>query len=315
MRTTNVFCRPSCPARKPLERNVRFFETEREALFAGFRPCRRCRPMREDDAPPWIAAIMARIDERPDERLRDGELRRDGVDPGRARRWFQARFGLTLHAYARARRLGESLRRIRNGSGRGELPIGAPTSRTGGAPIPTTMIESPLGPLVAAAVDDGICLLEFSDRRMLEQQFVILRRRFGRSAAPGDHPHFATLRRELDAYFAGDPARLDVPISAPGSRFQQSVWEAVRAIPRGQTRTYEAIARSIGSPGAARAVGRANGMNRLAILIPCHRVVTAAGTLGGYGGGIWRKEALLDLERAGTLRLVPKSPAPPDEWP
>ena len=189
VRTTNVFCRPSCAARKPLEKNIAFFGSAKDALFAGFRPCLRCRPMDEGETPEWVRAIVGKVETNPHQRLRDGDLRRMGVEPARARRWFQARYGMTFHAWARALRLGDALRRIRSGEAIDDVAIAsgweshsgfreafgkffgeAPRQASTHDPIVATMIDSPLGPLVAAAVDEGICLLEFSDRRMLEKQ-------------------------------------------------------------------------------------------------------------------------------------------------
>jgi AraC family transcriptional regulator, regulatory protein of adaptative response / methylated-DNA-[protein]-cysteine methyltransferase len=165
----------------------------------------------------------------------------------------------------------------------------------------TTWLESPLGPLVAAASPRGICLLEFSDRRRLEGQVETMRRRFGCAVVPGQHPHLHRLSGELARYFAGELQQFTLPLDYPGTPFQESVWKALLEIPYGETQSYEAIARKVGVGGASRAVGRANGMNRIAIVIPCHRVVNKDGKLGGYGGGLWRKQFLLDLERRGAL--------------
>jgi AraC family transcriptional regulator of adaptative response/methylated-DNA-[protein]-cysteine methyltransferase len=134
---------------------------------------------------------------------------------------------------------------------------------------------------------------------MLETQFTTLRKRFECAIVPGNHQHLDQLNDELARYFAGTLTEFTVPVVAPGSPFQQRVWSALQNIPfpYGETRSYEELARSIGSPGAQRAVGRANGLNRIAIVIPCHRVVNKGGQLGGYGGGLWRKQFLLDLER------------------
>jgi AraC family transcriptional regulator of adaptative response/methylated-DNA-[protein]-cysteine methyltransferase len=158
-------------------------------------------------------------------------------------------------------------------------------------------IESPLGPLIAGADDRGVCLLEFSDRRMLEAQLKTLKQRLRRPLVPGEHHHLERLRQELAEYFAGTRKVFEVPIHAPGTPFQEKVWNALLTVPFGELRSYEQIAVAIGSPKAVRAVGRANGMNRIAIVIPCHRVVGKDGTPTGYGGGIWRKQHLLELER------------------
>ena len=319
VRTTGIFCRPGCPARTPKPQNVEFFATTKEALFAGFRACLRCRPLASRDAPPaWLAPLLAAIETDPARRWRDADLRARQLDPVRVRRWFGAQHGMTFQAYSRARRLGTALRALRHGRKLDEVALdhgfeshsgfrdafsrwfGAPPGRARRARradcITFAAIESPLGPLVAAAVDEGVCLLEFNDRRMLEAQLARLRRLFDRPALHGDHPHLTQLRRELSDYFAGTRKSFDVPLHAPGSDFEQRVWRELQRIPCGETRSYIELARAIGAPNAARAVGRANGMNRVALVIPCHRVIRDDGTVGGYGGGRWRKEWLLRLE-------------------
>jgi AraC family transcriptional regulator of adaptative response/methylated-DNA-[protein]-cysteine methyltransferase len=163
--------------------------------------------------------------------------------------------------------------------------------------IVISVIESPLGQLVIGAAATGVCLLEFTDRIRFDTQIETMKRRFKCSVVPGDHAHLVQLRRELDAYFAGRLHDFSVPLVAPGTPFQEKVWSALLEIPYGQTLSYEDLARKVGSPSAQRAVGTANGMNRIAIVIPCHRVVNKNGKLGGYGGLLWRKEALLHLER------------------
>jgi AraC family transcriptional regulator of adaptative response/methylated-DNA-[protein]-cysteine methyltransferase len=136
---------------------------------------------------------------------------------------------------------------------------------------------------------------------MLTAQMETVRRRFACAVVPGESPHFDRLRNELTAYFSGHLRRFSVPLVAPGTPFQERVWAELQKIPFGETRSYEALARTAGAPNAQRAVGRANGLNRIAILIPCHRVINKDGKLGGYGGLLWRKEALLHLERTGQL--------------
>ena len=166
--------------------------------------------------------------------------------------------------------------------------------------VSLSWIESPLGPLIAGADDRGICLLEFSDRRMLEAQLKTLAHRLRRPLVPGEHHHLEALGIELAEYFAGTRKVFEVPLNAPGTPFQERVWKALLTIPFGELRSYEQIAIAIGAPKAVRAVGAANGMNRIAIVIPCHRVVGKDGTPTGYGGGIWRKQRLLDLEKGDT---------------
>ena len=330
VRTTGIFCRPSCPARKPLAKNVEFFATVGEALAAGYRPCKRCRPLHADGRPPeWVERLLAELDQNPEARLTDADLRRLEIDPARARRHFLKHYGLTFQAFARGRRLGQALGQIRQGADLDEVVLGngyeshsgfrEAFAQTFGQPpgksrqtdcVVTNWIESPLGPLVIAATTDGVCLLEFSDPKRIEMQFKSLRRRFACAIVPGSTPHLETLEAELARYFAGTLKQFSVPVVYHGTPFQEKVWGALKQIPYGETRSYEDIAQNIGTPRASRAVGSANGLNRIAIVIPCHRVVNKSGELGGYGGGLWRKRILLDLEQSGHLPSSPPGADP-----
>jgi AraC family transcriptional regulator of adaptative response/methylated-DNA-[protein]-cysteine methyltransferase len=150
--------------------------------------------------------------------------------------------------------------------------------------------------MLAGATEEGICLLEFTDRPMLETQFARLQTRLNAKMLPGESQWFPQLDGQLQEYFSGNRTEFDLPLIVPGTEFQQRVWSALREIPYGRTRSYAEQAESIGQPSAVRAVARANGDNRLSILIPCHRVIGADGKLTGYGGGLWRKQRLLELE-------------------
>lgn len=323
VRTTGIFCRPSCAAKKPRPENVEFFDGPQAALFAGYRPCKRCRPLEGGAAPAWVATLLGEVERDPERRLHDQDLTRLGIEPARARRYFQSHYGMTFHAYCRGRRLGRAFERIRGGAALDDVILGhgyeshsgfrdafgkafgVPPGRSLDAEcVRIGWCESPLGPLVIGANDAGVCLLEFSDRRMLETQFATLRRRFGAALVPGDNAHTERLRQELAGYFAGTLREFTVPLAYPGTPFQERVWRQLLAIPYGETRSYEELARSTGSPGGQRAVGAANGCNRIAIVIPCHRVVNKDGRLGGYGGGLWRKQWLLDLERGGGAQTL-----------
>jgi AraC family transcriptional regulator of adaptative response/methylated-DNA-[protein]-cysteine methyltransferase len=319
VRTTGIFCRPTCSARKPLPQNVEYFPSAQAALAAGYRSCKRCTPLRLDDQPPWVASLLEEVERNPSLRIRDSDLRGRGIDPGTVRRTFLRHYGLTFQAFARARRLSRALTHIRNRS-----PIDDAVFESGydshsgfrdafvrtfgrppgdfrnGQAVFLAWIRSPLGPLVAGATDDGLCLLEFSDRRMLETELASLKRLFAAPVVPGTNPHLERLQIELDGYFSGAGRGFTIPLVYPGTPFQRRVWQELLAIPYGETRSYEQLARTIGAPKAIRAVGRANGLNRIAIVIPCHRVVNKDGRLGGYGGGLRRKQFLLDLERRGS---------------
>jgi AraC family transcriptional regulator of adaptative response/methylated-DNA-[protein]-cysteine methyltransferase len=163
-----------------------------------------------------------------------------------------------------------------------------------------TQLDSPIGPMFAVASRDGVCLLEFADRLSIATQAASVRNLFQGEIVPGTNRHTDRLVRELERYFDGKLTRFTVPLAIAGTPFQRKVWDALLAIPMGSTRTYGEIARELGCARAPRAVGRANGSNRLAILIPCHRLVQRGGSLCGYGGGLWRKDHLLNLERSAA---------------
>jgi AraC family transcriptional regulator of adaptative response/methylated-DNA-[protein]-cysteine methyltransferase len=164
--------------------------------------------------------------------------------------------------------------------------------------VVTTTLDSPIGPLLVGATDEGICLLEFAEPARQQAQLADLRRQFGEAVEPGRNEHTDRLAEELADYFAAARQDFTVPVILSGTPFQRRVWKQLMAIPYGQTCSYEDVARAVGDARAVRAVGGANGKNRVAIVVPCHRVINKGGRLGGYGGGLWRKQFLLDLERA-----------------
>lgn len=317
VRTTGIFCRPTCAARKPRRENVEFFGTAADAAFAGYRPCLRCRPLEPRGGPPdWLRTVLEAIEREPARRLRDGDLRDAGVDPTRVRRWFKAHHGMTFHAYQRARRLGRALGQLslgddivqtayRNGfeslSGFNEavrrLAGESPGRSRDTTVVHLTRIATPLGPMLAGATEEALCLLEFAERRMLETQLRRVRKQLAAVLVPGETAITRRAAAELGRYFAGELTEFAVPLSTAGTPFQEDVWAELRTIPYGGTRSYGEQARRIGRPEAVRAVARANGDNRIAIIIPCHRVIGADGKLTGYGGGLWRKQRLLELER------------------
>jgi AraC family transcriptional regulator of adaptative response/methylated-DNA-[protein]-cysteine methyltransferase len=321
VKTTGVFCRPSCPSR-PNPENVEFFSSVKDCLFAGYRPCKRCHPLEANGKPPeWARELISRVEAAPDARLQAADLRALGVTPERARRWFQQHYGMSFAAWCRGNRLAGAFMRIRQGAtlddaifdsgfqshsgfreaftrAFGEAPG---RSRENGDRVVITMLETPLGPLLAGAADQGVNLLEYTDRRMLEHNLKAMRRRFGCAIVPGQHPLLERLRQELNEYFQGDRREFTLPLASRGTPFQDKVWQELRRIPFGQTISYDELARRVGQPTAQRAVARANGMNYVAILIPCHRVIGKDGSLTGYGGGLWRKRLLLELERTGKL--------------
>ena len=224
VRTTGIYCRPSCRVRKPFLRNVSFLADAAAARAAGYRACLRCHP---DDA----------------------------------------------------------------------------------ATVTVRHIETPVGTLLAGATERAVVLCDFADRRMIAAQLAAVRRRIG-PTIEGTNPLLDELERQLRDYFAGERRDFDLPLDIPGSPFQERVWGELRRIPYGATISYRELAARVEAGGAFRAVGRANGANRVAIVVPCHRVIAAGGGLGGYGGGLDAKRRLLDLEARVASQLSGRG-APP----
>ena len=311
--TTGIFCRLTCPARKPRRENCAFFPTPAACLEAGYRPCLRCRPLGPEG--PLVAALLAAVEADPGRRWREDDLVALGHDPSTVRRAFRRATGMTFLELARMRRLAEGGRALARG-GRvidAQIEAGfespsafraafarllgrAPGSLPAAARLRADWIATPLGPMIAVADARALHLLEFADRRALPAELAALAREAKGDLGVGRTAATEAAEAWLRAYFAGCPAPA-VPLAPGGTAFQRRVWEALGEIPRGRTVTYAALATGIGRPSAVRAVARANGANRIAILIPCHRVIGADGGLTGYGGGLWRKERLIALER------------------
>jgi AraC family transcriptional regulator of adaptative response/methylated-DNA-[protein]-cysteine methyltransferase len=316
--TTGIFCRPTCRVRTPKRENVEFFGSTSDALHAGYRPCRRCEPLSESrKTPPVVAQLLAAVESEPTGRLRDADLVSRGIEPTTARRAFKRYCGMTFHAYHRARRMGLALAGVRQGKSMIDLQLdhgfesgsgfrGAFHRLVGTTPsrahdvacLYAQWFDTPLGAMLALAGEDGLELLEFVDRRSLEREIEAVQRKLKRPVLPGGHRYLAQIGAELAAYFSGRELTFATPLALRGTPFQRAVWNALLAIPAGETRSYAQIAAAVERGTAVRAVGRANGDNRLCLIVPCHRVIGADGALTGYGGGLWRKQWLLDHERA-----------------
>lgn len=317
VRSTGIFCRPTCTARKPLRQNVEFFPRITDALTSGYRPCKRCRPLlAPGETPAWVAPLLQEVDADPFRRISDAALRARRLDPDRVRRWFQRHHGMTFQAYQRHRRLGSALTHLRQGArvtstafatgyeslsgfrdAVATLLGDTPTAARSSTVLRARQLTTPLGPMLAVADESALHLLEFTDRRMLATQLERVRKLFGAVITPGPSPVLDRTATELAEYFAGTRRAFTIPLALKGTPFQEKVWRELLRIPHGETRSYEALASAIRHPGAQRAVGTANGCNRIAIIVPCHRVIRSDGTLSGYGGGVWRKQRLLELER------------------
>jgi len=321
VKTTGIFCRPTCTARKPKKENCSFFKTSSDALLYGFRPCKVCEPLRMNgDYPAQVKDIIKEISNDPSLRLKAADLRKRGIQPEKLSRWFKKNMNMTFVAYQKSIRIGKAYGLIRLGEpvagaafGSGYESLSGFTDsfkkQTGFNPvesrhrkvISTTRIPTPLGPMLACAIEEGICLLEFVDRPMLETQLKRMERLLGGKTMPGTNKHFDTLAEQLLQYFEGKRKEFTLPLVLNGSQFQQRIWKILQQIPYGSTRTYQQQAILLGNKNAVRAAAKANGDNRIAIIIPCHRVIGSDGHLTGYGGGLWRKRFLLDLETSNRL--------------
>jgi AraC family transcriptional regulator, regulatory protein of adaptative response / methylated-DNA-[protein]-cysteine methyltransferase len=317
VKTTGVFCRPTCPARKPKLENCEFFKTAKEALLASFRPCQRCQPLSHpNQVSDVIITLVKAIEDNPEKRWKEQDLRQLlSVDVSTARRQFKKRFGMTFVEYARARRLGLALKHIKKGSAVIDAQLTAGYESSSGfrdafskimGTVPTranhlilkaAWIDTKLGSMIAVADEDGLYVLEFVDRRGLENEVKRLREKLNAAIIPGETKIIKSIESEIENYFDRKNFVFKTPIHLRGSPFQKNVWEELRKIPPGETRSYLEIAKSLNAPTACRAIARANGANQLAIIVPCHRVINSNGKLGGYGGGVARKQWLLEHEK------------------
>jgi AraC family transcriptional regulator, regulatory protein of adaptative response / methylated-DNA-[protein]-cysteine methyltransferase len=321
VRTTGVYCRPSCPARRPKRRNVRFFQGPNAAEAAGFRACRRCHPR---DLPSrvveaaWVRRVCRQIEDTLDRPVRLRELgAKAGVSPDHLARRFKRATGLSPRQYAEARRLAAFKERLRKGNGVNEaiyeagygsssrayekaparLGMTPAAYRRGGLGLRLdyTIVDSALGRLLVAATERGISAVCLGDSDAVLEE--ALRTEYPRAELTRDQRRLRGWVRTLVRQLEGEAPEAELPLDIRATAFQWRVWQQLRAIPRGQTRTYGEVARRIGSPRAVRAVARACATNPVAVAIPCHRVVPKTGGLGGYRWGAEKKKALLERER------------------
>ncbi len=325
VKTTGIYCRPTCRAKPAKPENLKFFATGGEALRQGYRACKLCRPDDTSGQPPLVRRLMELVEQQPQKKWTETELANHGIGAAVARRQFKAYCNMTFAAYQRSRRLGAAAAEMQSGSLQVDAQTGAGFESGSGFREALTKLfgdssdgvrqsqvliarwlSTPLGAMIAIASDDGLVALDFLDRKGMAGAIERLRQRFGRRGTsavitPGDHPHLTAIDQQLREYFAGSRQTFDVPLAPTGSEFQRRAWNALIEIPYGQTRSYGEQARAMATT-ALRGVGRANGMNYLAIIIPCHRVIGANGKLTGYGGGLARKQWLLDHERKHSKR-------------
>ncbi len=322
--TTGVYCRPSCPARQALRRNVRFYATPEAAEADGLRPCLRCKPLLVRSASAErIAKLCRYMEEHPGEPVTLGDLaRRAGLTASHLQRTFKAVAGISPKEYLEARRLellksnlrssanvtdavyesgfGSSSRVYERAGAHLGMTPGQYREGGRGASISYITAQTAIGVLVIGATDRGICFLQFG--RDAGEMVAALRREYPNAeitpAAAPEHPQLQLWIEAIRGYLAGETSRLDLPLDVRATAFQMRVWKYLQAIPYGSLESYGEVAAGIGQPRAARAVARACASNRVALVIPCHRVIRGSGDLGGYRWGIERKRMLIDTERA-----------------
>ncbi len=316
VKTTGIFCRPTCPAKPKLE-NIEFFSSAQEAMLNGYRPCKVCKPLEKLGNPPSeISRLLKYMDDNPTLKIKDSDIVTLGLEPNQVRRWFLKNYKLTFHAYQRMHRINNAFQRVQSGqsvtnvayeSGYDSLSgfnnmfkniIGtSPQKSKDKRIVNITRIETDLGTMIAGATDKGICMFEFADYKFLELELKQLTTSLKAPLVQGENIHFDTLRKQLELYFKGELREFDIPLDLVGTEFQKQVWLGLLQIPYGSTTNYAKQAELLGKPTAVRAVANANGKNKISIILPCHRVIGADGTLTGYGGGIWRKKKLLEFEK------------------
>ena len=316
VKSTGIFCRLTCPARTPLQKNCTFYKTVSECLSAGYRPCKRCHPLgTRSNSDPLFKSLLTALSDQPDKRWSEQEITALGFDPSTVRRAFKKEFGITFLEMSRQLRLGQGFTALSNGDRVIDAQVDAgfespsafrtafikqfglkPSDNTKDALFFLSWHETPVGTLLSVTDHRSLHLLEFLDRKALPAE---LKKMFAFSKgriAFGTSKLTKLVDLQLRAYFAGELPKFDLPIVLHGTDFTKTVWKALCDIPAGETRSYGELAQTIGKPSASRAVARANGCNQIAIVVPCHRVIGSDGSLTGYGGGLWRKQKLLEIE-------------------
>ncbi|TRX48301.1 methylated-DNA--[protein]-cysteine S-methyltransferase [Fulvivirga sp. M361] len=317
VKTTSVFCIATCRARKPKPENVVFYTTFKEALDHGYRPCKICKPTENTNQPPEpVTAAIEMIEANPKVKISDAQLRKHNISPELVRRWFKQHYAITFHTYQRMYRINNAFQELKRGkrttetafqtgyeslSGFGytykKIVGKSPQNSMDKNIILVSRLTTLLGPMFICATEDGVCLLEFVDRKMLETEFKDLQRLLKAKIIAGKNEHIVQATEEIREYFEGKRKTFEVKLLTPGTDFQKAVWHALKEVPYGKTSTYTQQAKKINKSKAVRAVGTANGMNRISILVPCHRVIGENGHLTGYGGGLERKRWLIQHEK------------------
>jgi AraC family transcriptional regulator of adaptative response/methylated-DNA-[protein]-cysteine methyltransferase len=319
VRTTGIFCRPSCPSRRPRRDSVEFFADPREAERAGYRACLRCKPTQISEQAQYVLRARQLLDNAEGVVTLAQLSKRVGLSAFHLQRLFKRATGLSPREYQSARRMqhikaglrkgkdvttalydagfGSPSRLYENANQQLGMTPGAYRRGGAGATITFAIAPTPLGRMLVAATDRGLCAVRFGESAIeLEHG---LREEFHAAELHRDDAAMGRYVEPLMASLQGDNNTIDLPLDVRATAFQKRVWETLRQIPRGETRTYTEVARKIGNPHAVRAVARACATNPVAIAVPCHRVVRSDGELAGYRWGVERKKKLLEAEQAG----------------
>jgi len=314
--TTGIFCRASCRAKKPKAKNVLFYDNPTEAIRAGFRPCKICKPMEaRGETPIYIKKIIVELQENIYLKIKDYDLKQKGIDPNKIRRWFKKNHHMTFHSYQRMLRINKAYNQIKGGNSVTDTAFGlgydslsgfnqgwknifgSSSKKTRKIVINITRFATRIGSMYACATTRGLCLLDFTDRRMLETEFKDLCKRLNGVILPGENRYLDLVQQQVDEFLSGRRRKFEIKLDMIGTDFQKDVWRTLLKIPYGQTWSYKQEALFMNRPSAVRAVARANGCNKIGLIIPCHRVIASDGSLAGYGGGLERKQFLIDLEK------------------
>jgi len=324
VKTTGIFCHPSCRARIPKAENVTFYDKIQEALQNGYRPCKICKPMEQiGETPAYIKNIIAELQQNPQKKINDEQLKLLNIEPHTIRRWFKKNYNMTFHSFQRMLRINYAFGNIKKGksithsayeSGYESLSgfnesyrsiFGESASKSKNKNIINVLrFSSPIGSVIACATKKGICFLGFIGQKRIEEQFTEIQKQFNAIILPGKNPHLTQVKKEINEYFDGSRKSFTVPLDIVGTDFRKQVWDELLNISYARTVSYKDQAIAINNVKAIRAVASANGANKISIIIPCHRVIGSNGSLTGYAGGLHKKNWLLNFEKTNSNQPV-----------
>ena len=321
VKTTLVFCISTCSAKKPKKENVDFFSSFKETLQYGYVPCKICNPIENTNKiPDQVQRAIQIVKENLKEKTTDHKLLQNNINPKAVRVWFKKHRHLTFHTFQRMWRINNAYKELEKSKKIIDAALGfnytykyltekKSSTNARQQVIFISRIHTPLGPMFVCATEEGVCLLEFTDRRMLETEFKDIQKRLGAKILVGKNKYIKQINKELDEYFLGKRKHFDVLLNMLGTEFQKLAWKSLQKIPYGSTTTYQKQAEKI-SKGDIKPTVSANGYNKISIIIPCHRVISENKELQGYGGGIERKKWLIEFEKGNSPLINKDFPSP-----